>query len=253
MCFSIAAKRATQLERYRHWNKLNQPNRKVEIADLEDFNYVSAFDYPKVAVYTNEAPYLPKVSSWGLIPSWSTDERIRSKTLNARGETIFEKPSFRESAENGRCLLYLDGFFEYHHHRGKSYPYFVFHRDESPLVVAGLWSEWPGPAGGEARHTFSIVTTTANPLMARIHNNPKLNEPRMPLILPEQYADEWLKPIQNDSDRQAIQALIQSYDETKMDAYTVGALSGKLALGNVPAAQQKVHYEALNPSQLGLF
>ncbi len=253
MCFSIATKRATQLERYRHWNKLNQPNRKIEDADLVDYNYVSAFDHPKIAIYTDAAPFVPVESTWGLIPSWSKDRSISNKTLNARGETIFEKPAFRESAQAKRCLLYVDGFFEYHHHKSKTYPYFIFQKDETAMILAGLWNDWANPLSGEIENTFSIVTTTANPMMAKIHNNPKLAGPRMPLILPADSADDWLQPIRNDSDLQLIQSLISPYSQEKMDSYTVGALSGKSALGNVPEVLKRVNYEALNPSQLGLF
>ena len=74
----------------------------------------------------------------------------------------------------------MDGFYEHHHHKGKTYPYYIYRRDGNPMVLAGLYSDWADPETGELLTTFSIVTTAGNPMMARIHNNPKLAGPRMP-------------------------------------------------------------------------
>lgn len=115
-----------------------------------------------------------------------------NNTLNARGETIFEKPSFRTSAKNHRCIIYVAGFYEHHHYNNKTYPFFIYRKDAQPMALAGLWSEWKNPDTGGRLNTFSIVTTKGNKMMARIHNNPKLKEPRMPVILPSELEDEWL-------------------------------------------------------------
>ncbi|WP_320168383.1 SOS response-associated peptidase family protein [Mangrovibacterium marinum] len=129
----------------------------------------------------------------------------------------------------------------------------MFKKDESPMIFAGLWNDWADHVTGEIVNTFSIVTTTANPLIAKIHNNPKLEGPRMPVILEEEYASQWLKAINSDSDRQYVSSLLQPFNADKMDAYTVGALRGKNATGNVPESISKVIYPELDFNQPSLF
>ena len=99
---------------------------------------------------------------------------------------------------------------------------------------------------GEVITSFSIVTTEGNPMMARIHNNPKLAGPRMPLILPDELADKWLEPCQDAADRQALEELIRSYPEEELAAYTVGKLRGKSYPGNVPEITTEVAYPELD-------
>lgn len=253
MCFSFRSLLYTQKKRYEYWKKVWKEEGEYIDEKGQNLFLADGFNHPSVLIYTDAKPYIPVSSTWGLVPGWAKDTTIRNKTLNARGETIFEKPAFRESATSKRCLIYIDGFFEYHHFRGKTYPYYIFHKDESPMVLAGLWNDWSDKATGEILNTFTIVTTTGNPMMARIHNNPKLDGPRMPLILPEDMADEWLKPINSDSDKQLVSSLIQPCNQELMDAYTVGALKGKHALGNVPESIAKVSYPELTSNQSSLF
>jgi putative SOS response-associated peptidase YedK len=187
---------------------------------------------------------------WGLIPAWTKDraqaEKLWHQTLNARGETIFEKPAFRSSARRKRCILYLDGFYEHHHAAGRTYPHFIRMKSGEPFAVAGLWEEWTDRASGEILRTFAIVTSKGNELMARIHNNPKLeNGPRMPLILPEELVDEWLAPINDELDEKRIKELIRPYPAEAMEAHTVRRLRGKEATGNVPVACEEFIYPEL--------
>lgn len=241
------------MSRFEYWKQKNKEYDQIIDDRGTNLFHASGFQHPQIFIYSNNEPHIPIQSTWGLLPSWTKETTIWNQTLNARGETIFEKPSFRESAKSKRCLIYVDGFFEHHHFKNKTYPYYIFKKDESPMIFAGLWNDWTDKSTEEILNTFSIVTTSANPMMAKIHNNPKLEGPRMPVILEEEYADEWLKPINTDSDKQLIQALIQPYSQDKMDSYTVGALRGKAALGNIPEVTNKVHYKELDLSQLGLF
>lgn len=226
----------------------------LEIYRDHPYFHVSSFQYTKLVIYTNIDPYHPIISQWGLIPHWVKDirqkESIWNKTLNARGETIFEKPSFRQAAKTNRCLIYIDGFYEHHHLKGKMYSYYITRQDREPFVLAGLWSDWVDHESEEVLNTFSIVTTEGNSMMALIHNNPKLIGPRMPLILPEQLADHWLDPIEDDLDRKEIEELIQSYPEDQMQAHTVGKLRGKNAVGNTPEATRVVIYPELAQQDL---
>lgn len=111
--------------------------------------------------------------------------------------------------------------------------------------MAGLWAEWSDYETGVLERTFSIVTCKANALLAKIHNNPKLSEPRMPLILNENNADEWLMPISSKSDQEQIMKLIRASNEV-LTAYTVRPLRGKLAIGNQAEVSKEYLYDELN-------
>ncbi|NND87824.1 MAG: SOS response-associated peptidase, partial [Flavobacteriaceae bacterium] len=172
-------------------------------------------------------------------------KKLWNRTLNARGETIFDKPSFRSAARHSRCIIYVDGFYEHHHYKGKTYPFFIFAKDQRPLALAGLYSEWKNPETNGHFLTFSIVTSIGNLMMKRIHNNPKLSEPRMPFILSSEYEDKWLKEAEDDVDLQAIQEMIQEFPEEELKAYTVGKLRGKEYIGNIKTISDEVHYPDL--------
>ena len=128
-----------------------------------------------------------------------------NNTLNARGETIFKLNSFRKAANESRCLIYIDGFYEHHHFGKQTYPFYIFKKDLSPLPLAGLYTEWTNPETHGRLLTFSIVTTTGNELLSKIHNNPKLKEARMPVILHEELADQWLAKLEGEKDQKLIQ------------------------------------------------
>lgn len=252
MCYDIKASLEAQLKRARRSNDQQAiaeiMERLVPLTDLPIY-HASGFTHPEVLIYTDRSPYFPEVATWGLVPHWVKDNEQRKKqwnnTLNARGETIFEKPSFRTAAKNSRCIVYVDGFYEHHHFGGKTYPYFIYSKNEEPLALAGLWSEWKDPETGGVINTFSIVTTEANSMMERIHNNPKLKQPRMPVILPRELENQWLNPIADDLDIQSIQELIKKYPDEELQAHTVTRLRGKEYQGNVEGISKKVVYEEL--------
>ena len=124
---------------------------------------------------------------WGLIPHWATDARIASRTFNARAETVATMPAFRDAFRRKRCLVPVDGFYEWRREGSKRLPYRIFRSDGRPLALAGLWSGWRNPDTEEVRRTFTIVTTTPNALIAELHD-------RMPVIVPEEAWDRWLDP-----------------------------------------------------------
>jgi len=213
------------------------------------YYHISGFAHPQLLVFTNTQPFEPQLFQWGLIPAWVKDEKtaktIINQTLNARGESIFEKPSFRNAAKHKRCLIYVNAFYEHHHFNGKTYPFRICMKDASPMILAGLWDEWVNKETAEIIRSFTIVTTKGNTLMAKIHNNPKLDGPRMPVILSLEKQDEWLKPIMNDSDKKSIENLIAPFDESLLKAYTVGKLKGKEAIGNIPEIREELIYPEL--------
>lgn len=208
---------------------------------------VSGFDHPLLWCIYREQELVIEKMSWGLIPSWNKDLKealkMRNMTLNARGETLFEKKSFREAVKSNRCLLPITGFYEYQHMKGKNYPYFIDWSDESLRLLGCIYDVWTNPATGQLEKTFSIVTTKGNPLMSTIHNNPDLNEPRMPLVLSGDDLLTWLNPSATESE---ILSLIKPSSDEDMKAHTVRPLRGKNSPGNSAQASEKFNYPELN-------
>lgn len=255
MCYDIKASLEAQLKRAK------RKNDKAIIAEIEKtlipytdlpLFHVSGFQHPKLLIYTERSPFYPEISTWGLVPHWIKNKvqlkKFWNQTLNARGESIFEKPAFRDSAVHNRCIIYVDGFYENHHFKNKTFPYHIVPKNNDSLALAGLYSEWTDTETGEILNTFSIVTTKGNSLLAKIHNNPKLEGPRMPLILPKELEDLWLKPIKDELDKKAIMELIKSYPSEMLDSFTVQKLRGKNYLGNVPEVCNPFKYTELENS-----
>jgi putative SOS response-associated peptidase YedK len=254
MCYNAEAATLAQLKYALHRGDEQWAEdlaRKLHRLDPVKFPYfhVSGYAHPKLLAFTSDAPYEPQLLSWGFIPYWAKSaedaKKLQNQTLNARGETIFEKPTFRGSAKEKRCIIYLDAFYEHHHANKRTYPFRVYSPDGSPLAVAGLWDEWVDQQSGEILRTCTIVTTSANALMSRIHNNTKAEMgPRMPVILPKEKQDDWLIPCRTPEDREKLNALIRPY-EGELKAHPVGPLLGKNTIGNVPAIREKFVYEDL--------
>ena len=161
----------------------------------------NGFSYPTTPVITNENTSLIQLIQWGLIPHWAKDDDIKKNTLNARIETIYEKPAFRD-VTNKRCLIMANAFFEWQwlDPKGKyKQKYQINLPDHDAFAFAGLWSEWTNKNTNERIKTYTILTTEANQLMSTIHNSKK----RMPVIVSQQYENEWLVNnnlhLQNDS------------------------------------------------------
>ena len=147
---------------------------------------------------------------WGLVPSWSKDVRIGSRMINARSETVAEKPSFRNAFKRRRCLIPADGFYEWQKLEDRKQPMFIQAADKRPFGFAGLWEIWSSPDGDQLQ-TCTILTTSPNEMMAQIHN-------RMPVIVEPEDFDLWLEPGPDPS--QAMH-LFRPYPAHKMAAYPV--------------------------------
>jgi putative SOS response-associated peptidase YedK len=147
---------------------------------------------------------------WGLIPSWAKDESIGARMINARGETVAEKPSFRAAAESRRCLVPASGFFEWVKLGDRKQPHFIHFTDARPFAFAGLWERWS--KGPEPLDSCTIITTTPNDLVAKLHD-------RMPVILPPECYDEWLAPNSLPTDR--LGELLVPHPAADMEAYPV--------------------------------
>ena len=148
---------------------------------------------------------------WGLVPSWAKDPSIGNRMINARSETVAEKPAFRTAFRRRRCLIPADGFFEWQRQGKAKQPFFIQMKDERPFAMAGLWETWEGP-DHSAIESCTILTTQPNELMKPIHD-------RMPVILPAHAYDEWLDPEQTDP--AALQKLLVSCDARQMKTHPV--------------------------------
>lgn len=151
---------------------------------------------------------------WGLIPNWSKDPAIGSRLINARAETVAEKPSFRNAFKRRRCLIVADGFYEWKtdpDSKAKQ-PYYFQLQEHDLFAFAGLWEQWTDPQSGGELETCTILTTAANAVLEPVHD-------RMPVILPQEHYEAWLDP--DFYDPSALQALLQPYDAEVMQSYAV--------------------------------
>lgn len=150
---------------------------------------------------------------WGFIPSWAKDEKIGVKLINARAETVDEKPSFRESFFYRRCVIPAESFYEWKQNGSTKQAMRIKMKDDSPFAMAGLWSTWT-TSNGEKLHTCTILTTTPNEVVAPIHN-------RMPVILSAEAEAIWLNPA--NTNRVELKQCLQPYDASYMESYPVSS------------------------------
>ena len=188
MCYNLAAKQRIKAlqEKYGKDVKFDE-----ELA-RHGYYEVSGFTHPKLPVMAEEHPNEFELMQWGLIPSWTKDEEkakeLSNMALNAKAETIFEKPMFRKPIISKRCILPVDGFYEWRTIGKIKYPYFIFPKDKSLFTFGCIYDTWANTKTGEIINSFSIVTTEANETMAMIHNTKK----RMPLILNNEDWRQWV-------------------------------------------------------------
>jgi putative SOS response-associated peptidase YedK len=152
-----------------------------------------------------------RLHRWGLIPPWAKDPSIGNRMINARAETVATKPAFRRAFKERRCLLLADGLYEWQRQERRKQPFYIRLRDGRPFAFAGLWEHWEG-SEGMAIQSCTILTTTSNEVVGRIHD-------RMPVILSPTDYDRWLDPsIQEPA---VLQTLLRPYPADEMTAYPV--------------------------------
>ncbi len=163
-----------------------------------------------VSILRDETKHLDFLR-WGLIPSWAKEESIGAKMINARAETLAEKPSFKRLLQGKRCLIVADGFYEWKQEQGGKTPMYFTLPNHEPFAFAGLWDVWKRPDGQQIR-TCTIITTEPNDLVVPVHN-------RMPVILPIDAQEEWLDPAQHDT--HVLQQLLKPYTASEMFVHPV--------------------------------
>ena len=152
-----------------------------------------------------------RMLKWGLVPSWAKDSSMGNRLINARSETVEEKPAFRRAFKKRRCLIPADGFYEWMGVSGPKQPYLIEMRDERPFGLAGLWEKWAGEEG-RVIETCAILTTAANEVMRVIHD-------RMPVILDSDEYELWLDEDERKQDLRL--KLLRPYGASEMRAYPV--------------------------------
>ena len=168
---------------------------------------------------------------WGLIPYWAEDARMAYKTIIARAESIFEKPTFREAFKRHRCLIPANGFYEWQKTSAGKVPYYVYFSNRSMMAIAGIWDVWQSPEG-ERIESCAIITTPANKLVERIHN-------RMPVIIARGAFDVWLTGSTED-----VAPLMMPYRAGEMAAHPVSPYVNKTENDDPQCIEPISHQEA---------
>lgn len=216
------------------------------------FFHTNGFAHQSLPVLTIDQPDIVQPYIWGEIPHYIKTRQEANKSmhdcLNARSESIFEKPSFRQYIMKKRCLIPASGFFDFHHAEGgKKYPYYVMVKDddnpdtERGFCFAGLYSHWVDAITGETLRTFTMITQEANEPMKFIHNSKE----RMPLMLQKDDEEKWLDP--NLSRAEVERILETKMPDNKIRAYTIGKMLTNTKIdANVPEVIMKV--DSAHPS-----
>ena len=171
----------------------------------------------RVAVVANNGDKSVEFFQWGLIPSWAKDPKIGNRMINARSETLAEKPSFRTAYKRRRCLILSDGFYEWRAEPGSKTktPFYIRLKSGKPFAFAGLWEAWSPNIDDDPLLSCTIITTSPNALMETIHR-------RMPVILELDGYDQWLDPT--DQSSRQLDGLLTQYPAEEMEAYPVSRL-----------------------------
>lgn len=198
--------RATQLsdrerlQQYFDLRRFNaEPNPNYNLAPMQQI----------LAIVNEDGTLTLESYKWGLVPFWADDPKIGNRMINARAEGVAEKNSFREAFKKKRCIVPIDGFYEWKKDGDEKIPYYIHMEEGEPFGLAGLWET--NTKTGDPLQTCTIITTEANALMANLHD-------RMPVILPKDAQEEWLDP---DASKDELLGLLQPYTGEGLTAYRV--------------------------------
>ena len=216
MCFyNSMSKKAKELAA-RYGRNLSVVEIAEKILEEQEQYRVNAFTFPDYPIITADREV--QSFKWGLIPIWVKDKKqadeIKRMTLNARTDTIFQKPSFREPIMKKRCIVPSTGYFEWRHEGNKKIPYYIYVKDEPIFSMAGIYDEWLDKTTGEVVKSFSIITTDPNSLTDYINNT----KHRMPAILSMEDEERWLDPKLAKTE---IERLLRPFPPERMDAYVI--------------------------------
>jgi putative SOS response-associated peptidase YedK len=183
-----------------------------EVPELEPrYNIAPTQDVPAVRS-GDEGRRAFAMLHWGLVPKWASGRAVGSRMINARAETLAEKPSFRNAFRWRRCLVLADGWYEWQAAAGGKRPWFIRMKDVRPFAFAGLWERWQDSSGGSTLESCAIVTTDASTSISKIHD-------RMPVVLAEAHWDRWLDTAFSDTD--TLSGLLCPFDAQALEAWPV--------------------------------
>lgn len=215
MCYNISIKKSPEELEKRFKAKV------AKGVNISEHFYLNGFNHPKIPVISSIDPTVIDAYNWGLVPHFCQTEKdakeMMAKTLNAKSETVFALPSFKNSIRQKRCMVLTDGFYEWRTIGKLKYPYFIQLKSKEAFAFGGIYNDWVNKDTGEIINSFSIITTPANPLMAKIHNIKQ----RMPLILLKEIEKDWLNLNLNEKE---ISEIMKPFDENQMEAYTISKL-----------------------------
>ena len=238
MCFTISVTSGkTKKAIFDYLNSNMGVQMHFDFNDFGEKHLVSGFAHPDLPIVKQGSIEL---AEWGLVPSFAVREEqardMQNKTLNARADTIYERRSFKDAIIKQRCVLVVDGFFEWRHAATEKIPYYIYPTDGTVFYLGCIYTSWADKESGEIKDTFSIITTEANPMMEFIHNNKK----RMPLILDKNDIAVWINP---ESPKETVNHLMKPYNETLMSAHTISKDAGNASKNrNYPEIKDVVEY-----------
>lgn len=182
--------------------------KKIDIDLVPRYNFAPGQSVP---VILNEMPEELTQARWGLVPSWAKDEKSGYKMINARSETIFEKPAFRGPIRKKRCLIPAEFFYEWKKEESGKQPYCIRLRSKEMFAFAGIWDFWE--KNENALLTCSIITCSANKIISEIHD-------RMPVIIDQGHFNQWLA----DNEEKKIKSLLVPFNDKQMEVYKISNL-----------------------------
>jgi Uncharacterized conserved protein len=186
--------------------------------DWSPLYFTSGFEHPKLPIIAAEKRDEFQLMSWGLVPNFTKDKeqaaKICNQTLNAKAETLLQKPSYKNLTKKQRCIIPITGFFEWQQEGRKKTPFYIFSKANFVIPLAGIYDQWTNPENGKVHQSFSIITTEANKLMAKIHNV----KHRMPALLSIEDTEEWLD---NSTQEKNALALLKPADERILEAHQI--------------------------------
>lgn len=235
MCFSVNVNLIKEELENRYGAVLIDPDK------YRPSYYFHAFAIPEMPVVCSERPSEINILKWGLIPSYTKDmneaESIRSKTFNARSESLHQKKAFSSAFTGKRCIIPVRGFYEWQHTGREKIPWYIYHSGNEIISLAGLCDQWVFDRTGEVFNTFTIITTVANELLAEIHNSTK----RMPVILEKEEEKIWLNRNSLEED---LSDLLKPSRVEILKAHTIGPLvNNRNADRNTPEVIKPWHYQ----------
>lgn len=201
---------------------ISELREKLAVFGAENYYHTSGFQHPPMLL-----EYKDKfdVAKWGLVPSWINDERaaadIRTKTINARLETLESKASFKQAFDQGRAVLMVDGFFDFQKNQKKKTPHFLHLENKESFALACVSDIWVNEETGEVLNSFTIVTQKGSGIIEKIHSG---KEPRLPVILKENSIESWL----------AEGEIVPNNLGDQLISHKVAPLSGNRYKGNIP-------------------